>query len=160
MLARTATALLLITAPVLAPAQELPPQPRYHMQMALYAKHFHPKPDHNNLLRLISLDRIEPSGWLVGGGHFINSFHQPTWYLYLGRRWEYALAGTRTYTKITAGALHGYKGQYQDEVPFNRKGTSPGVLLHAGAWLTEELILEGTLFGAAGFAVTLGYEFR
>lgn len=130
------------------------------LQTSLYTRHFNPQPDHNNQQELISLELHNPQRWLVGGARFLNSFHQEAVYLYAGREfpfWEPSEQVT-VRAKLTAGLLHGYRGEYQDNIPFNRYGTAPAALPSIGVQWGR---FEGDLivFGTAGAMVIAGIRF-
>lgn len=130
------------------------------LQTSLYTRHFSPDPDHNNDQELIGIELHTPDRWLAGGARFINSHHQESFYLYAGR--EFPLwrphEAFEVRAKLSAGLLHGYRGEHRDAVPFNRYGTSPAALPSIGArWGPVEADL--ILFGTAGMMVIGGIRF-
>ncbi|WP_416139025.1 hypothetical protein ACM26W_01050 [Halomonas sp. HK25] len=170
---RLATALLL-GAPLLAPSSVMaeagswreqldwPPAMELDhvlVQTSLYTDHFSPDPNHTNNQQLIGVELHNPDLWFTGLARFKNSFNQDSLYLYVGREltmWE--SGDTRIRAKLTAGALHGYRGEYRDKIPFNRYGVAPGILPTLGAsWKRLEADL--ILFGTAGMMVTAGVRF-
>ncbi|KAA0009834.1 hypothetical protein F0A17_20245 [Billgrantia pellis] len=130
------------------------------LQTSLYTRHFDPEPDHNNRQELIGLELHNPQHWLMGGARFLNSFHQEAIYLYAGREfplWE-PHGHVTVRAKLTAGLLHGYRGEYQDNIPFNRHGTAPAALPSLGLqWGRFETDL--IVFGTAGAMVMGGIRF-
>jgi hypothetical protein len=162
MMRRTAgaalAALLFVVAPC-ARALDLDLEhAHYFLQSTIKTWHFHPKPDHDNHQHLLNLEVIDPSDWLAGAAYFDNSFDQATRYFYVGKRWWTDIHGVPTYFKLTGGLLHGYKGEYRDEIPFNTTGTAP-VVIPAFGIRYERFGSEVILFGTAGAMVTVGYEF-
>ncbi len=130
------------------------------LQTSLYTRHFEPEPDHNNNQQLIGLELHDPNRWFAGAAWFKNSYDQPTWYFYGGR--EFVLwrpsADASVRAKLSGGVLRGYKGEYQDNIPFNNFGIAPAVLPSIGMqWhrLETDLIV----FGTAGMMITGGVRF-
>ncbi|WP_206057446.1 hypothetical protein [Nitrincola schmidtii] len=148
------------------------------LQTSLFTTHYSNDPDHHEKQRLINLewtfaekDNINiqrPAGsdwrdeirWLVGGATFKNSFNQQSTYLYAGGRYNYfENETTRAYAKLTAGLLHGYRGEYRDKIPFNRFGVAPAILPAFGVE-HHRVNLEMIPFGTAGVMFNIGYVFR
>lgn len=129
------------------------------VQTSLYTDHFSPDPDHTNNQQLMAVELHNPELWFTGFARFKNSFDQDSHYLYVGRElpiWE--SGDTRVRAKLTAGALHGYRGEYRDKIPFNRYEVAPAILPTVGAsWKRLEADL--IVFGAAGLMVTAGWRF-
>lgn len=148
------------------------------LQTSLYTTHYSHDPDHHEKQNLINVewtfaekDNItiqRPSGgdwrdeirWLVGGATFKNSFNQQSTYLYAGGRYDYFENDTtRAYAKLTAGLLHGYRGEYRDKIPFNRLGVAPAILPALGVEY-KRVNFEVIPFGTAGAMFNVGYVFR
>lgn len=129
------------------------------VQSSLYTDHFSPDPEHTNNQQLISVELHNPDLWFTGFARFKNSFNQVSHYLYVGREltmWE--SDDTRIRAKLSAGALHGYRGEFRDKIPFNRYEVAPGILPSVGvSWKRLETDL--IVFGAAGLMVTAGVRF-
>ncbi|MCG6659818.1 hypothetical protein HOP52_18905 [Halomonas campisalis] len=130
------------------------------VQTSLFTTHFSPRDEHNNHQNLISVELNNPDRWLAGAAWFKNSHDQPTWYWYVGRKfpfWEPA-ENLSFRTKLTAGALRGYKGEHRDSIPFNRYGIAPAILPSVGVrW--ERFEADLIVFGTAGAMVTGGVRF-
>lgn len=130
------------------------------LQTSLYTHHFDPEPDHNDQQNLIGIELHNPQRWLVGGARFLSSFDQAALYLYAGREfpiWE-PTDNVTVRGKLTAGLLHGYRGEYQDNIPLNRYGTAPAALPSVGLqWGRFETDL--IVFGTAGAMVIGGIRF-
>jgi hypothetical protein len=58
---------------------------------------------------------------------FSNSFGQPSAYAFAGQRYLDPFGFENWYLQWTAGLLYGYVGEYEDKVPLNYKGFSPGI---------------------------------
>lgn len=168
--------LVLAWLAVAAPAYSQPDE-EYHYQIhtSFWTTHFNPKPEHNNDQNLIGFefygDRFPPSRYqrfndpynyarpLVGAAWFRNSFGQKTIYAYGGVRQNLVRSGElQTYAKITAGFIHGYRGEYQNKIPFNQLGVAPAVLPMLGAQYKRG-VAELTLFGVSGVMLTMGVNF-
>nr|WP_240618414.1 hypothetical protein [Halomonas heilongjiangensis] len=140
-----------------------PPKPELShvlVQTSLYTHHHSPDPEHTNQQDLVSVELHNPQRWLTGAAWFKNSFDQDSLYLYVGREfpfWKPAESVTFR-AKLTAGALHGYRGEYRDKIPFNRYEIAPAALPSVGVqWGRVESDL--ILFGTAGLLVTAGVRF-
>lgn len=140
-----------------------PPAPELDhvlLQTSLYTHHFDSQPDHHNRQELIGLELHTPQRWLAGAARFLTSFDQEAIYLYAGREfpfWEPTDSIT-VRAKLTAGLLHGYRGEYQDNIPFNRYGTAPAALPSVGLqWGRFETDL--IVFGTAGAMIMGGIRF-
>lgn len=119
--------------------------------------HFHSSSEHVRYSWLVGAEWMHRSRWLGGYSYFNNSFGQKSHYLYGGYWWPIELISPNVYFKFTAGVLHGYKGKYEDKVPFNHNGTSPGVVMGVG-YKTGRFNAQANLLGGAGVMVTLGYD--
>ncbi len=144
-------------APIWPPALELD---HALVQTSLYTRHHSADPEHTDDQRLIGFELHNPQRWLAGTAWFKNSFDQDSLDLYVGREfpfWKPAESVTFR-AKLTAGALHGYRGEYRDKIPFNRYGIAPAALPSVGVqWGRVESDL--IVFGTAGLLVTAGVRF-
>jgi len=151
------------------------PDYRVGIYTSLYTTHFNPKPEHNNNQKMLTLElygnyfRPSPKqleqDWLglakplVGVASFKNSFDQDTIYAFLGIQQN--LTHTRhfkTYVKLTAGFIHGYRGDYRDKIPFNTIGIAPAAVPMVG-FQYQRFMGEMILFGASGVMFTAGFRF-
>ena len=130
----------------------------FYIQTSLYTVHFEPKDDHNNNQKLINFEFQKNTNWLGGIAFFDNSFGQPSQYLYGGYSWSIPSTNQLLYTKLTAGLMHGYDGEYKDKIPLNENGVAPAIVPSLGIKY-KSIHSELTLFGAAGMMLTLGYSF-
>lgn len=128
---------------------------RWYLQTSLYTRHFHPTPEHQNHNKLVNLERQRSDDWLGGAAWFLNSFDQPTWYLYIGRQWRPFDSMPNVHVKLTGGLIHGYKDQYKDKIPLNHWGTAPALLPSIG-YSGKRFGTEVILFGTAGLMWTAG----
>ncbi len=133
---------------------------RFYLQTSVATRHFSPSPDHVNNQKLVNAEwrfnSFAASGqWLAGAALFDNSFGQSSQYVYGGWLVRPFEGLQPLYFKITAGALHGYKGQYKDKIPFNSSGVAPAILPSMG-YCFNRVCSELVLFGGAGMMLTLG----
>lgn len=158
-----------------APARADSDEPEYVLLASLWTTHWTPQPYHNNDQRLIGLERfgsnfvtrpLEERGTLfdtadplMGGTLFRNSFDQQSAYVYAGFRQQ--MTGnhhTQTYFKVTAGIIHGYRGEHRDKIPLNRFGTTVAAIPSMGIQ-HRRVKAEAVLFGTAGLMLNLGFTF-
>lgn len=146
------------------------------LQTSIWTTHYNEEPDHNNHQHLInaewyfpeqgielngaSTDWREDIRWLAGGATFKNSYDQQSVYLYGGGRYDFELGeNTDAYLKLTAGLLHGYRGEYKDKIPLNDLGVAPAVLPAVGVSY-RRFNLEIVPFAAAGVMMNIGFYLR
>lgn len=86
--------------------------------------------------------------WGVGG--FSNSFGQPSAYVYYGYRWNNLFGHPAFSFNLTGGLLYGYRDPYEDKVPFNYNGFSPGVIPSVSYRLTRNDSVQLGVLGTAG----------
>lgn len=133
-----------------------------HVSIAtsLYTRHFSPDPAHHNDQRLIDITAHASDGWMLGASRFRNSFDQASFYLYGGKTFG-VWAPTEqlnAHINLTAGLLHGYRGEYRDKIPFNRYEIAPAILPSVGlSWGPFDTDL--VIFGAAGVMLKAGLRF-
>lgn len=128
-------------------------EPYWLVQMSVYTRHFSPKPHHNNHQNLIGIERNREDSYLWGAAAFTNSFDQSSVFAYVGKRFDYG--DTPFYSRLTFGFIHGYRGEFEKKVPFNRYGIAPVILPSFGMKynrVQSDIILLGLNAGI----VTLG----
>jgi hypothetical protein len=128
---------------------------RFYLATSVYTKHFHYDAVHDNHQDLIQGEWNITSQWLAGLSLFDNSFGQDTQYVYGGYRFRPLETLQPLFIKVTAGLVHGYRGQYQDKIPFNKSGIAPVIIPSVGYCLSR-FCSEVVFFGAAGAMVTIG----
>lgn len=175
---RALTTLFLFVAfacfPLTSQAEESP-EFKYAISTSLWTTHFNPRPEHNNTQNFISIERngsnnvtqplvdrfeaLQQAAPLLGLAHFRNSFDQSTVYAYFGFSKDFFQLGqSEIYGKVTAGFIHGYKGEFQHKIPFNNFGTSPAAIPSLGLRY-RQVNGEMVFFGASGLMLTVGYSF-
>ena len=133
---------------------------RFYFQTSLYTAHFHPDDEHNNSQKLVYAEWRLAQRWLegqlfVGGSYFDNSFSQSSQFVFAGLLWRPVESRQELYFKVAAGVVHGYKGEYQDKIPFNGSGYAPAIIPAVG-YCYQRLCSEFVLIGSAGAMLTLG----
>ena len=127
-------------------------------QVGPYVYHYVYDADHNDWPWLVGLEWESAAHWEFGASYFKNSFYQDSFYLYGGKRWFLVPSvNDGPYLKLTVGPLFGYRGQYEDKIPFNHKGTGVGIIPAIG-YQFNRVNTQFVVLGNAGFLVTLGYD--
>ncbi len=131
----------------------------WRLMASPYTVHFSPSPEHE-WVYMVGLERQRSDGWVWGGTYFSNSFGQPSGYVYVG---EKIIGFTRwqpLFAQWTAGVLYGYKYPYENKVPFNHNGFSPGATISLGWQFTREFSMQAIALGNAGMMFQLAYDLR
>ncbi len=133
-------------------------KPKYTVSTSVYTRHWNPKDEHNNNQRLIGIDRAVGS-YSVGGALFSNSFHQSSQYIYVARefRFDNVFPGLRS--KVSAGLLHGYRGDAKNKIPFNDLGIAPIIIPTIG-YASRYIELDAQFLGLNAVMVTAGIPFH
>jgi len=122
--------------------------------------HFSPNPDHRAVYAL-GVERQYLSGFLVGGAGFRNSFGQPSAYVYGGYRFDAPFASVpKLFFQLSAGVLYGYKEPYENKVPFNHHGVSPGAVAAVGWEFTRAISAQINVLGDSAFQLQLSFDLR
>jgi len=94
----------------------------------------------------------------IGAAIFNNSFGQPCQYVFAGPEWDLMpLLSGWLFANLTAGAIHGYSGEYQDKIPFNRYGTAPAAIPSIG-WRYSQAAIVMSLLGNSGLLVSFSWS--
>jgi hypothetical protein len=105
------------------------PGMKLEMQLSPYSYHFSPSDDHKPVF-MVGLERAHASGKLDGISFFSNSFGQESVYIFpWGGVYKDIMGVGHLSFKWTAGLLYGYKEPYENKVPLNHKGFSPGAII-------------------------------
>lgn len=132
--------------------------PGYWRLMASpYTFHYSRDPNHRPV-RMIGMERQRADNLVWGGTYFSNSFGQPSTYLYGGQRLSDFSNYPELYAQWTAGLLYGYKGEYQNKVPFNHRGFSPGLVLAFGWQFTPRYALQFNVLGNSALMFQLSVD--
>jgi hypothetical protein len=108
----------------------------------------------------IGLERQRADDWFGGGTYFSNSFGQPSGFVYVGQRYGNLFSVEQLFAKWSVGILYGYKEPYEDKVPLNYNGWSPGLVLAMGWQFTRQFSMQANLLGSAGLMLQLSIDFR
>lgn len=119
-----------------------------------YTLHYNPDDDHKPVV-MLGLTKALEGRWLAGGVVFSNSFGQPSVYVYAGQRYVNPFGFEDWYLQWTAGLLYGYVGEYEDKVPLNYKGFSPGFVPSIGYRFNKYVYGELDFLGAAALMFTV-----
>jgi hypothetical protein len=128
---------------------------RFYLETSVYTRHFHYDPAHDDSQNLILGEWNITEQWLAGASVFDNSFGQSSQYVYGGYRFRPFERLQPLYFKVSAGLVHGYRGQYRDKIPLNHSGIAPVIVPSVGYCLNR-FCSELVVFGGAGALVTFG----
>ncbi|MFN7726314.1 MAG: ABC transporter ATP-binding protein [Rubrivivax sp.] len=143
-----------------APAAETDTDaPKWRLLVSPYAFHWRPSAEHQRVWA-VGVERQASDASVVGASYFSNSFGQDSAYVYYGQRYQGLFGRPQLYAQWSVGMLYGYKGAYEDKVPLNNNGFSPGALLTGGWQFTREHSLAFHLLGDAGVMFEWAYRFK
>ena len=128
------------------------------LQFGPYVYHRSKGADRNNVPLLVGAEWESASRWEIGASYFDNSFHQPSTYVYAGRRWFLRSGDEGFYVKLTGGLLYGYKEPHEDAIPVNFNGVGP-VLIPAMGYQYQRANAQLVFLGTNGLMLTFGYDF-
>lgn len=121
--------------------------------------HYHDNADHNNAPWLTGMEWGPEGSWVdFGAVYFRNSFNQDSVYAYVGKRWFMGESDQGAYVKVTGGPLYGYRGQYENKIPFNHNGLGWGIIPGIG-YQYRAVDAQLVFLGTAALMVTFGYDF-
>jgi hypothetical protein len=102
------------------------------------------------------LEREKNGQHVAGVSYFKNSFNQPSLFIYpWGRRYDNTIGLDGSYIKWGAGLLYGYVDEYEDKVPFNSDGFSPGIIISLGWRSVHGSEVQLNFLGTAGVMLSL-----
>jgi hypothetical protein len=123
-----------------------------------FTQHWSPSDEHQRVLAM-SLQQQLAKRRFCGFSLFINSFGQPSAYVYMGKSWSgFIPSAPKVFASLSAGVLYGYVSPYQNKVPMNLGGFSPALVPTLGYQLTPQLAIQTQWLGLA--AVMLGASWR
>lgn len=123
---------------------------RINLMVSPYTLHFHPSDEHKYVW-LLGMERERANGAIAGAAFFSNSFGQDSAYIFpWGEIYRGVLDQPRLYAKWTAGLLYGYRGKYEDKVPFNHGGFSPAIVPALGWEFEGKQQMQVNLLGFNG----------
>jgi hypothetical protein len=127
-----------------------------------YTVHYHKDDDgnHENVY-MIGIERQRADRWMWGGVYFSNSFGQPSAYVYLGQQYSgFVSRWPELFAQWSVGVLYGYKPPYEDKVPYNYNGFSPGATISLGWQFTRQFSVQMDALGSAGMMFQASWNFR
>ena len=133
-------------------------QKRWDLSLSPYTHHWRYSPDHKPVV-LGALERRLGQDRFCGAAFFTNSFGQPSTYVYAGKQWDGVLNNPKMFTKVSAGLIYGYKGQYQHKIPFNDYGIAPAIIPSLGWHISPEDSAQVMVLGKAGLLFAYGRRF-
>ena len=131
---------------------------QWDLTLSPYAHHWRYNPEHRPVF-LGALDRHLSGNRFCGLALFRNSFGQPSAYVYVGQQWNQLLGQPQLFAKVSAGLIYGYKGKYQDKIPFNDYGIAPAIIPSVGYTFSAKESVQVMVLGTAGLLFSYGYSF-
>lgn len=131
----------------------------WRIAVSPFSYHWRPSEEHKSVYA-VGLERQYADRWLLGGSAFSNSFGQPSAYAYVGRRYEDLLGQPELFFQWSAGLMYGYVDEYQNKVPMNVNGFSPGALISLGWQANRHWSFTLHALGDAGVMFQIGYDLR
>jgi hypothetical protein len=134
------------------------PAKKWDLTLSPYTYHWHYSAEHRPV-KLVAMDSHVSGGRFCGMAVFTNSFGQASTYVYVGKQWDGLLGNPKLFSKVSAGLLWGYRGEYRDKIPFNQSGIAPAVIPSLGYYVTPKDSAQVYLLGNAGllFAYTRSF---
>ncbi len=124
-----------------------------------YTLHYHYSEDHRHVY-MLGLERQRADGYLAGASWFCNSFGQPSAYVYLGKRFNGFTSYEPLFAQLTGGILYGYKPPFENKVPLNYKGFSPGAVASVGWQFTPMLSAQLNFLGNSALMFQVSADFH
>ncbi len=131
----------------------------WRVMVSPYTYHYSQDPDHRDVY-MLGVERQRADGMLVGASYFRNSFGQPSAYLYGGKRYDNIFSQERLFAQLTVGLLYGYKEPYENKVPFNHNGYSPGAVASLGWQFSPSYSAQLNFLGNSALMFQLSADFR
>ena len=128
-----------------------------YLQIGAYI-HFSDREDHAGPPVLLIVGRLRPRGYYYGLALFNNSFNQFSQFLHVGREFPWQWLHEDIHFKLSLGLIHGYRDEFEDELPLTYKGFSPGLVPSIG-FRRNRVGFDLTLLSNAGLALSVGYQF-
>lgn len=133
-------------------------RPRWDLAISPYTHHWRFSQDHKPVF-LAALEERLAHDRFCGVALFRNSFGQPSAYAYAGKQWNGVLGTPKLFTKVSAGLIYGYKGKFQDKIPFNDYGVAPAIIPSLGWQFNAQESAQVMVLGTAGLLFAYGRHF-
>jgi|Laugresp1bdmlbsn_1035097.scaffolds.fasta_scaffold01659_3 hypothetical protein len=134
------------------------PTKTWDLTLSPYTHHWTNNPEHKQVM-LVALDRHLSGGRFCGLSLFTNSFGQGSAYAYVGQQWDNIFGNPKLFSKVSAGLMYGYRGEYKDKIPFNQLGIAPVIIPSLGYAFTPKDSAQVFVLGNAGFLLAYGRSF-
>ena len=134
------------------------PDKQWDLTLSPYAHHWRYSPEHRPVF-LGALEQRVQGNRFCGLALFRNSFGQPASYVYVGQQWNNLMGYPQLFAKVSAGLIYGYKGAYQNKIPFNDYGIAPAVIPAFGYNISKEHNVQVMVLGTAGLLFAYGHPF-
>lgn len=131
----------------------------WRVMVSPYTWHYHYSADHRSVY-MLGLEKQRADGLVVGGSWFRNSFGQPSAYVYAGHRFRNFTPYEPLFAQLTAGVLYGYKPPFENKVPLNHNGFSPGAVLSVGWQFTPMISTQVNFLGNSALMFQVAADFR
>ena len=148
--------IFLLSKPAIAEESEAE-RVRYYVQIGGYI-HFSSREEHDGPPVLVAVERSKSSNYYYGLALFNNSFNQFSQFLYFGREFPWQRVHETFRFRLSFGLVHGYRDEFEDELPLNYKGFSPGLVPSIG-FKRNRVGFDMALLSNAGMTFSVGYEF-
>jgi len=136
------------------------PAPKLRLQVSPYTLHFSEDTRHENVY-MAGLEREHANGKLDGFTLFSNSFGQESVFIYPWGGVYKNIGGVAPLSfKWTAGLLFGYKEPYENKVPLNYKGFSPGAIIALAYEFKPGWSAQINALGTAALMLQLNVPFK
>ena len=142
-----------------APPPEAPSGDIWRLIASPATLHYHYNEDHRHVY-MLGVERQWAGGFVLGGTWFRNSFGQPSAYAYAGRRFNNLTPYEPLFAQLTAGVLYGYKAPFENKVPLNHNGWSPGAVASVGWQFTPMASAQLNFLGNAALMLQFSLDFR
>ena len=130
---------------------------QWRVMFSPHTTHYSYSEEHKRVI-LLGAERERADGALAGVTLFSNSFGQPSTYIFpWGKVYRDVMGYDGVFVKWTAGLLYGYKSPYENKVPLNHSGYSPGFIPGIG-WESSRLQLQVNFLGNAGLMYQLSWK--
>ena len=136
-----------------------PGSANWRVMASPYTYHYSRDPNHRPVW-MLGVERQRSDDLLWDLCYFSNSFGQPSGFLYGGQRLYDFSAYPQLYAQWSAGLMYGYKGEYQDKVPFNHRGFSPGLVLAVGWQFSPRYAAQVNVLGNSAAMLQFSIDFR
>jgi hypothetical protein len=134
------------------------PSKKWDVTISPYTYHWHYSAEHRPV-KLVAMDSHVAGGRFCGMAAFTNSFGQASTYVYVGKQWDGILGNPKLFSKVSAGLLWGYRGEYKDKIPFNQAGIAPAIIPSLGYYITAKDAAQVYVLGNAGLLFAYSRSF-